>query len=537
MPPTFRDDPYGAYNFVVIVNGVSDDGTAVKAGCSEVSGLETEVTPVEYRNGNEDITVRKIPGLKKFMNITLKRGMTGDLAMWNWIRNAMKGQVVRAAGQHHHARRESPARAALELHARAGRASTPAQATTRPTTRPLSRPSRSATRVSRSTARARAMALPAAQSPGVRLQFVRPAEDSNTLRTDIAAFAGPTERGPVGELVRIADWREYLSRFGEFSERATTAFALRGYFENEGDIAYVVRTAASAVVAWTDWSVGDLDPVTRAWLPSAPASGGFAAARYRIEASSPGLWANGLEVQFSYRRVGARGAPEVDLVVRPRQGAAEVLSGLSPATLVADVAERSIFIRLRPDPAATAVAAPHLGPLSFTWDPLRLGGGDEQPPGRAEYQSAVELMLAEPEAALLAFPDIHSMNALPADRDAILAAAVIGAEQRLDRQVLATPPPRVRRTDDVAGWVATQRQIVGDRGARTLAIYHPGVDVDNPLAGPDCAAADDLRCRPRGGCRAAGSIASAAHITPRQMRRSMAPSTWPITSPLSSTAC
>ena len=199
------------------------------------------------------------------------------------------------------------------------------------------------------------MTTPAAQSPGVQLQFVRPAEDSNTLRTDIAAFAGPTERGPLGELVRVAGWRDYLSRFGEFSDHARPRpLRLRGYFENEGDIAYVVRTAAAAVVAWTDWTVGELDPVTQAWLPSAPASGGFTAARYRIEASSPGLWANGLEVLWSYRRFGARGAPEVDLVVRPRHGAAEVLSGLSPATLVEDVAERSVLIRLRPDPAATA---------------------------------------------------------------------------------------------------------------------------------------------------------------------------------------
>jgi phage tail-like protein len=98
MPPTFREDPYGGYNFVVIINGVSADGNAVRAGCREVSGLETEVTPIEYRNGNEDITVRKIPGLKKFTNIMLKRGHTGDLALWNWIRNAMKGQVVRAQG-------------------------------------------------------------------------------------------------------------------------------------------------------------------------------------------------------------------------------------------------------------------------------------------------------------------------------------------------------------------------------------------------------------------------------------------------------
>lgn len=98
MPPIFREDPYGAYNFLVVVNGISDDGSPTRAGFSEASGLEVEVTPVEYRNGNEDITVRKMPGLKKFMNITLKRGMTGDVAFWNWIRTAMKGQVQRAQG-------------------------------------------------------------------------------------------------------------------------------------------------------------------------------------------------------------------------------------------------------------------------------------------------------------------------------------------------------------------------------------------------------------------------------------------------------
>lgn len=96
--PVYRDDPYGGYNFLVTVNGVSDDGTAVKGSFTEASGLETEVPPIEYRNGSEDITVRKVPGLKKFTNITLKRGVTGDLAFWNWIRNAMKGQVLRADG-------------------------------------------------------------------------------------------------------------------------------------------------------------------------------------------------------------------------------------------------------------------------------------------------------------------------------------------------------------------------------------------------------------------------------------------------------
>ena len=98
MPPVIRGDPYGGFNFQVTINGVSDDGSAVKGSFSEASGLETEVSPIDYRNGSEDIRVRKIPGLKKFTNITLKRGITGDIDFWNWILRAMKGQVQRADG-------------------------------------------------------------------------------------------------------------------------------------------------------------------------------------------------------------------------------------------------------------------------------------------------------------------------------------------------------------------------------------------------------------------------------------------------------
>jgi len=98
MPPVFREDPYGGYNFEVIIKGVSDDGTAVRGSFAEASGLEVEVSPIEYRNGGEDITVRKVPGLKKFTNITLKRGVIGDLAFWNWIVEAMNGLVRRTEG-------------------------------------------------------------------------------------------------------------------------------------------------------------------------------------------------------------------------------------------------------------------------------------------------------------------------------------------------------------------------------------------------------------------------------------------------------
>jgi phage tail-like protein len=98
MPPVIRDDPYAVYNFQVIVTNVSDDGVAVSGAFTEVTGLELEIPPIEYRTGPEDITVRKIPGLKKFTNITLKRGITGHIGFWQWIVEALNGKVRRTSG-------------------------------------------------------------------------------------------------------------------------------------------------------------------------------------------------------------------------------------------------------------------------------------------------------------------------------------------------------------------------------------------------------------------------------------------------------
>jgi phage tail-like protein len=93
-----RNDPYSAQNFSVTIAGILDDGQAVRGSFAEVSGLDVEITPIEYRNGSEDITVRKIPGLKKFPNIVLKRGITGDITLWKWVKTIIDGQVLRADG-------------------------------------------------------------------------------------------------------------------------------------------------------------------------------------------------------------------------------------------------------------------------------------------------------------------------------------------------------------------------------------------------------------------------------------------------------
>ena len=93
MPETAdRNDPYASFNFVVTIGGFK------VAGFSEVSGLDLTTDPIEYRNGDEDNTVRKLPGLKKFSNITLKRGYTQSKDLWNWRKQVMDGKTERQSG-------------------------------------------------------------------------------------------------------------------------------------------------------------------------------------------------------------------------------------------------------------------------------------------------------------------------------------------------------------------------------------------------------------------------------------------------------
>lgn len=98
MPAVIRPNPYPTYNFLVTVNGISNDGRAAAGSFTEVSGLEIEVTPIEYRAGSYSATMAKSAGLVKNSNITLKRGITGDLVFWNWILAGIQGTIQRADG-------------------------------------------------------------------------------------------------------------------------------------------------------------------------------------------------------------------------------------------------------------------------------------------------------------------------------------------------------------------------------------------------------------------------------------------------------
>jgi phage tail-like protein len=82
--------PLQAYHFSV-------DWGGSNTGFTEVSGLSIFFEAIQYRDGNlkEDISL-KIPGLTKFSNIVLKRGLiSGDYDMYNWINTKVMGTIER----------------------------------------------------------------------------------------------------------------------------------------------------------------------------------------------------------------------------------------------------------------------------------------------------------------------------------------------------------------------------------------------------------------------------------------------------------
>jgi phage tail-like protein len=79
-------NPYSNFNFIV-----EFDGQEV-AAFTEVTGLDSENTPIEYREGADPTAaVRQLPGIEKYPPVQLKRGITGSTALWDWRKEVRDG--------------------------------------------------------------------------------------------------------------------------------------------------------------------------------------------------------------------------------------------------------------------------------------------------------------------------------------------------------------------------------------------------------------------------------------------------------------
>lgn len=81
-----RKDPYKSFRFLVEIDGI------VQAGFSEVTVPESSQEPIEYREGNNSPTMRKIPGMIKYGNVVLKWGTTDSMELYAWRKAVEEGQ-------------------------------------------------------------------------------------------------------------------------------------------------------------------------------------------------------------------------------------------------------------------------------------------------------------------------------------------------------------------------------------------------------------------------------------------------------------
>lgn len=90
-PSPVQANPFTNSRFLVEIDGI------VASAFREVSGLEASIEVVDHQDGSTRTnSEQKLPGLRKFGNITLKRGVTTDLSLWNWFKSVLDGNLTRA---------------------------------------------------------------------------------------------------------------------------------------------------------------------------------------------------------------------------------------------------------------------------------------------------------------------------------------------------------------------------------------------------------------------------------------------------------
>jgi phage tail-like protein len=82
-------DPYRAYNFKLVIEGVTE------GHFTECSGLGIKVEAIKYREAGNNQVVRRIPGQVEYADVTLRYGLTSSRDLWDWFMTAVAGTVER----------------------------------------------------------------------------------------------------------------------------------------------------------------------------------------------------------------------------------------------------------------------------------------------------------------------------------------------------------------------------------------------------------------------------------------------------------
>lgn len=84
-----RKDPLRNFRFRIEIDGIQ------QAGFTDATGFDATVDVIDYREGSDPTHVRKLSGLTKYGNITLKWGITDSMEIYNWHKAVIDGTINR----------------------------------------------------------------------------------------------------------------------------------------------------------------------------------------------------------------------------------------------------------------------------------------------------------------------------------------------------------------------------------------------------------------------------------------------------------
>jgi phage tail-like protein len=88
--------PFTAFNFAVEITVEGSSSPIVDAAFSECDGLEMTMEVKTIREGGNNGRQIRLTGPVSFGQVTMKRGMTANLELWDWFNMMLTNQSLRA---------------------------------------------------------------------------------------------------------------------------------------------------------------------------------------------------------------------------------------------------------------------------------------------------------------------------------------------------------------------------------------------------------------------------------------------------------
>src|SRR5215510_9788072 len=88
--------PFTAFNFSVEINKAGSTELLCAAAFSDCDGLEMTMDVKTIREGGNNGRQIRLTGAFNYGQVTLKRGMTGNFDLWDWVSETLRNPSLRA---------------------------------------------------------------------------------------------------------------------------------------------------------------------------------------------------------------------------------------------------------------------------------------------------------------------------------------------------------------------------------------------------------------------------------------------------------